>query len=230
MSNKKKLELAYRIIAKLGLDDHTYTHLSCRSDDKQAFHIHPMGLRFEEVEEKTLIKANLDGKVIEGQEDSYNITGYIIHKEIYKKRPDINAIFHLHSHNMVAVSSVEGGLMPINQWALHFYNQITYSEYDSLALVESQGEKIAADLKEKYIILLKHHGVIICGKTIEEAMFFTHHLEQACKTQILTLSMGRKVNNIAEEICQKSVNDLLTFEKNLGQRDWQAWVRWLARK
>lgn len=225
---KKNLSLAYKILAKLGYDDHTYTHLSARDPhDPNNFYINPFGLRFNEVEPETLIKVTLEGKVLEGQEYQYNKTGYIIHGNIYKARPDIHAIFHLHTPETLAVSALEEGLLPISQWALHFYNKLSYHDYDSLALDDSQGNQLIQDLKNNYSMLLRHHGLITSGKTIQEAMFYTHHLQKACETQCKILSMGKKYNIPSKEICEKAVHDLLSFEKNLGERDWHAWERWV---
>jgi ribulose-5-phosphate 4-epimerase/fuculose-1-phosphate aldolase len=231
MTNKLKQDLAnaYHIIAHLGLDDHTYTHLSVRSQDGNSFYIYPFGLRFEEVTSDNLMKISLDGEVLLGEEYQYNRTGYVIHCNIYKARPDINAIFHLHTPATVAVSSIKEGLMPINQWALHFYNRVAYHDYNSLALVKEQGQTLADDLGECLIMLLRGHGSITCGKTIQEALFYTYHLELACKAQCMTLAMNREVIIPSPDICQKSVNDLLSFESNLGERDWLAWLRLLER-
>ena len=74
-------------------------------------------------------------------------------------------------------------------------------------------------------MLLRNHGMITCGKTIMEAMFYAYHLEMACKTQCLALQTGQELIYPSEAICAKSVDDLLGFEKNLGERDWHAWVR-----
>ena len=49
IERKKKLSYAYQILALLGLDDHTYTHLSIRAHDPEYYYIYPFGLRFEEV-------------------------------------------------------------------------------------------------------------------------------------------------------------------------------------
>jgi ribulose-5-phosphate 4-epimerase/fuculose-1-phosphate aldolase len=232
MTNKLKQDLAsvYKILAHLGLDDHTYTHLSVRSQDKNSFYIYPFGLRFEEVMADNLMKISLDGEVLVGEEYQYNRTGYVIHCNIYKARPDINAIFHLHTPATVAVSSIKDGLLPINQWALHFYKRIAYHDYSSLALVKEQGQTLANDLGEHLVILLRGHGSIACGKTIQEALFYTYHLELACKAQCMTLAMNREVIMPSPDICQKAVNDLLSFEANLGERDWLAWLRLLERK
>ena len=221
---KENLVHAYHILAHLGLDDHTYTHLSAKADDN-SFFIYKFGLRFSEVTLQNLLRVSFDGDVLEGKENYYNRTGYVIHSSIYKNRPDINYIFHIHTPHITAVSSLEEGLLPINQWALHFYGKIVYHSYNSLAIADDYGSHLSSDLKENMVMLMRHHGAIMCGKTVQEAMFYTYHLEQACKTQFITLSMNKKYLNIPKEVCQKSVTDLLSFEQNLGERDWNAWIR-----
>ena len=227
---KENLAIAYRIIASLGLEDHTYTHLSARPDGADYYYIYPFGTLYEEVESNNLLKVNLAGIILEGKEYQYNKTGYTIHGSIYKARKDINAIFHLHTHSTVAVSAMKCGLMPISQWALHFYDRISYHKYASLALdLTTHGGKLTEDLGDNYVMFLRNHGFITSGQTIEEAMFYTYHLEQACKTQIMALSSGQELIIPSEEICKQSVNDLLSFEKELGKRDFAAWIRKLAK-
>lgn len=228
MTIKQDLAAAYQIIAKLGLDDHTYTHLSARPAGADFYYIFPFGLRFSEVTEDILLKVSLDGEVLEGSEYEYNKTGYVIHGSIYKQRKDLNAVFHLHTVPNVAVSAMKQGLMPISQWALHFYGQVSYHNYNSLALDEqTQGNTLANDLADKNIMFLRNHGTICCGKTIHEAMFYSYHLELACQTQIAALSSGAELIIPDEQTCRKTNDDLLKFEKDLGRRDWEAWLRYI---
>lgn len=227
---KSNLAAAYQILAILGLDDHTYTHLSARPARADFYYMYPFGLRFESVTKDNLLKISLDGLVLEGLEDSYNETGYILHGNIYKKRLDINSIFHLHTPATVAVSCMKKGLLPLSQWALHFYDKVSYHPYDSLLLQVKQTEKILEDLGQNYVMFLRNHGILACGPTIHEAMFYTYHLEQACKTQLLALSTNEELIVPPEEICRKSVQDLLSFEEDLGKRDWLAWLELLKNK
>lgn len=227
---RQDLTYAYQILAYLGLDDHTYAHLSMRAEDQQSYYVYPFGLCFDEVTPQSLLRVDFEGKILEGAEYQYNKTGYVIHGSIYQKRAEINAIFHLHTPEIVAVSALQQGLQPFNQWALHFYNQIAYHSYDSLALDKDQGEVLVNDLQGKLVMLMRNHGSLTCGKTIQEAMFYTYHLQQACKTQCLTLAMGQELTIPSISICEKAVKDLLSFEENLGARDWQAWVRRIQRK
>ncbi len=223
---KYNLAAAYRILSMLQLDDHTYTHLSARPEGADFYYIYPFGLRFEEVTVANLLTVNLDGTVIDGYEEQYNKTGYVIHGCIYQARTDINAIFHIHTPATVAVSAIKEGLLPISQWALHFYNRVSYHNYNSLALDQLQhGADLVQDLQKNYVMFLRNHGVITSGRTIHETMFYTYHLEQACKTQSLFNGNYQSLVLPSTTGCQQAVQDLLTFEQNLGFRDWQAWLR-----
>ncbi|MDF2965809.1 MAG: hypothetical protein K0Q51_1197 [Rickettsiaceae bacterium] len=226
---RTELAYAYQILAHLKLDDHTYTHLSRRAEDGSSYYIYPFGLCFAEVTPENLIRVSFDGTVLEGSEYQYNKTGYIVHGSIYQARHDINAAFHIHTPHIVAVSSMQDGLLPISQWALHFFNGVAYHDYDSLALASEAGSRLVADLKDKYVMLMRSHGSLTCGRTIQEAMFYTYHLQKAAEAQVLALSMNQPLIIPNDEICKKTVKDLLTFEQNLGERDWQAWLRLINR-
>lgn len=228
MDNKEirqKLAAAYRIFAEKGMDDLTYTHLSARSAEGGSFFIQPFGLQFSEVRASDLLEVSFDGSVISGNEIQYNKTGYVIHGSIYSAREDINGIFHLHTHAGVAVSSMKGGLLPISQFALHFYNRISYHKYDSLALNTEQGNTLINDLGKNYVAFLENHGTLVSGRTLEEAMFYSHHLEQACKVQVMLSGALDKLIIPDAKTCEKAKSDLLGFEKNLGARDWAALIR-----
>lgn len=230
MDQEVKINLAhaYNILAKLRMDDLTYTHLSARPSGADYYYIYPFGYRFDEVVPECLLKISLDGEVLEGADQEYNKTGYVIHSSIYKARPDLNVIFHLHTISSVAVSAMKRGLLPISQWALHFYGQVNYHEYNALSLdIITQGKALVDDLDDKKIIFLRNHGFIACGATIYEALFYCYHLELACKTQIAALSTNEELIIPDHATCVQANHDLLNFEKNLGYRDWQAWLRLL---
>lgn len=225
-----QLAAAYHLLAEQKMDDLTYTHLSARLPGAQSYFIYPFGLLFEEVTASSLLKVSLEGEILEGKEDQYNQTGYVIHGSIYKNRPEINAVFHLHTVAGIAVSAMECGLLPLSQFAFHFYNQIAYHSYDSLALdCRRQGENLAYDLGQKKAMFLCNHGTLTCGETIHEAYLYMHFLEQACRVQCATLAANQKVIFPSHNICEKAAHDVRHFEKNFGLRDWNALLRKLDR-
>jgi ribulose-5-phosphate 4-epimerase/fuculose-1-phosphate aldolase len=229
----QQIELAdaYKICEKLGLSDLTYTHLSARASDS-SFYIYPFGLLFDEVTPDNLLEVSTDGNILQGEEYQYNKTGYIIHGSVYEHKSNVNAIFHLHTPSIVAVSCFKEGLLNLSQWALHFTGKIAYHDYDSLALDKNQqGSKIIEDLGAHPILMMRHHGVLITGSTIQECLFFAYHLEKACQTQCL-MGINSKLTlcEISNETANRSNKDLLSFEDNLGKRDFLALQRLINRE
>jgi len=226
-----QLAAAYRILAQMQMDDLTYTHLSVRLPESEAYFIYPFGMLFEEVTASSLLEVSLNGKVLEGRESQYNQTGYVIHGNIYKKRPDVNAIFHLHTTAGVAVSAMECGLLPLSQFSFHFYNRLAYHSYDSLTLDnQRQGENLLQDLGLKKAMILRNHGTLTCGTTIQEAFLYMYFLEQACRVQCTALSSGQKVIIPPREVCEKAAQDVRAFEPDFGIRDWTSLLRKLERE
>ena len=208
----------------LKVDDLTYTHITARPQNAQYFYILAFGNMFDQASINNLIKVDIaSGQAVEGDEAIYNKTGYTIHSAIYKKRDDINAIFHLHTTNSIAVSAMECGLLFISQFSMPFFEDISYHNYNSLALKDSvHGGAIADDLGQNKNMLMRGHGTINCGKDLQEAFFYTRFLQQACDVQVAALSSGKKIITIDPTICKKAKHDMLNFEKNLGERDWKA--------
>eukprot|EP01037_Dinobryon_pediforme_P013244 gene13244-13352_t len=82
------------------------------------------------------------GDVLEGEKEGYNPTGYALHSAIYRNRPDINAIFHLHTTAGVAVSAMECGLLPISV-AFHQNNQSDLIAVKGVSFDLDQGQTLA---------------------------------------------------------------------------------------
>ena len=223
---KETLARCYYLLAQKKMDDRTYTHLSARVPGEEAYYIYPLGLLFEEVTPDALIKVDFDGNIIEGNEVTFNTTGYVIHSSVYKARPEINAVFHIHTTAGVAVSCMRQGLLPLSQFALHFYNRLATYDYNALNLdLQSQGAQLAKDLGPTHkAMLLKNHGTMTCGETAEEALFYLLFLEEACKVQIAAFTAG--LDNLSlpsKEVCEQAYLGMTAFEKGeVGKRDFEA--------
>ena len=96
---------------------------------------------------------------------------------------------------------------------------------DSIEFLDEVDESDMKDEKPEKMFL-RNHGTLTCGKTIHEAMFYTNHLEKACRVQIASLTVGLENLIIPDNAtCKQSNNDLINFEKDLGLRDWLALKR-----
>ncbi len=227
---RQNLADAYQIFALLGWDDSTYTHLTHRHPEKDHFFIQQFGLLFEEVTPDNLLEVDFQGRVVSPHGANFNPTGYAIHSALYQARPDVHAVFHVHTPAAIAVSAEKDGVLPISQHAYHFYERVSYFDYHALTLHQAtQGMALAQTFaQENPILMLRNHGSIVCGKTLQEAFFFQYHLEKACQIQCL-LNPRERLCIPSREVCLQAREDVLTFEEHLGQRDWAAYVRKLRR-
>jgi len=193
---RRDLAAAYRLVALFGWDDMLATHLSAKivePDGQETFLINPLGLMFEEVTASSLIKINLAGEILQDTPYKVNRAGFVIHSAVHAARPDAGCVIHLHSLDGVAVSTMEEGLLPLNQSAMIIASQIAYHDYEGLANDEAERERLVADLGDKRHMLLRNHGTLAIGRTVGAAFALMHVLEWCCTVQVRTLGMGREL-------------------------------------
>lgn len=205
---KVRVDLAafYRLSALYGWDDFIYTHISARvPGPDHHFLINPFGLMFDEITASQLLKVDLDGNVIGYSEYGINYAGYVIHSAIHGARDDALYIAHFHSPDGMAVSAHAEGLLPLNQRALALIPGLAYHDYEGVALNLDERERLVADLGDAKVMLLRNHGTLALGASPGEAFSGIYHLEEACKAQVRTLSVGRDKVLIAPEHAQDEV-------------------------
>ena len=214
---KVRVDLAafYRLSALHGWDDF-YTHISARAPGPDHhFLINPFGLTFDEITASSLVKVDLDGNIIgESGEYGINYAGYVIHSAIHGAREDALYIAHFHSADGVAVSAHAEGLLPLNQRALALIPRLSYHDYEGVALNLDERDRLVADLGDTKVMLLRNHGTLALGASPGEAFAGIYHLEEACKAQVRTLSVGRDNILIAPDAAQEEVRRQMTRTRN----------------
>src|SRR6478735_7577102 len=119
------LAAAYRLVAYYGWDDLIFTHLSARvPGPEHHFLLNPYQLMFEEVTASSLVKVDMSGNPVEPTPFITNAAGFTIHSAVHMAREDAHAVMHLHTEAGVAVSCMQGGLLPLNQTALIICNDV----------------------------------------------------------------------------------------------------------
>jgi ribulose-5-phosphate 4-epimerase/fuculose-1-phosphate aldolase len=207
------LAAAYRLVALYGWDDLIFTHLSARvPGPEHHFLINPYGMLFEEITASSLVKIDLDGKIVEETGYSVNPAGFTIHSAVHAAREDAHCVMHLHTTAGVAVSAQAEGLMPLNQTAMIVRGELAFHEYEGIALNHDERPRLVADLGDKTAMLLWNHGTLTLGKTVASAFVTMYFLERACATQVATLSAGTKLHFAKDEIVE-----LVTKQAQFGK-------------
>src|SRR3984893_15568699 len=102
------LAACYRMVARLGMDDMIYNHISARvpgHDDQ--FLINPYGLLFDEITASSLVKINTKGGKLDDTPHSVNVAAFVIHSAIHTSSHDAACVLHTHSDASGAVSGQE---------------------------------------------------------------------------------------------------------------------------
>jgi len=228
---RRDLAAAYRLVAHFGWDDLLFTHLSVRiPGPEHHFLLNPFGLMFEEVTASSLVKVDLDGKIVEPGEYLVNAAGFTIHSAVHARRDDAQCVIHLHTVAGTAVSSQEYGLLPIHQEAMLIHSQIGYHDYEGVAFNHDERPRLAADLADKNYLVLRNHGLLTVGRSVAEAFTRMYHLERACQMQIAALAGRSRVITPAVEIQDLAREQGLADQQVItDQYIWPALLRKLAR-
>lgn len=228
-----KLAAAYQLAALYNWTDHIYTHFSARVPGAQEhFLINAYGLLFSEITASNLVKIDLDGNIISDPSGlGINQAGFVIHSAIHRARPDLQAVLHTHTKDGAAVSAQKDGLLPLSQHALAYYSRITYHEYEGVALDLDEQQRLVNDLGHSNVMILRNHGLLAGGATIEHAFRELHGLERACNIQVAALAGGRDNVRYAPPAAVEKVKEqsarFRSGSDEITQKHWAAAIRQL---
>ncbi|XP_063167582.1 beta-adducin [Candoia aspera] len=186
-----KVGSVYRLLDLYGWAQLSGTSVTLRvSKEQEHFLVCPEGLSCHEVTASSLIKVNILGKVVEQGSTSFPVDtqGFGLHSAIYAARPDVRCIIHLHTPATTAVSAMKQGLLPISHDAL-LAGDMVYFDFNG----EMEGEADRIELQKCLgptckVLVLRNHGLVALGDTVEEAFYKVFHLQAACEVQVAALS------------------------------------------
>lgn len=194
VERKTKLAAALRIFGRLGFDEGLAGHITARDPfDPTHFWVNPAGRSFKLMCVSDLIKVDDSGKILEG-EGLLNQAAFAIHSRIHKARPDVVAAAHAHSLYGKAWSTLGRLLDPLTQDACAFYQDHgLFDDYTGVVTDLGEGDRIAAALGQAKAVILRNHGLLTVGHTVDEAAFWFITMERSCQAQLLAEAAGRPI-------------------------------------
>ena len=227
------LAAAYQLAAIYRWTDLIYTHFSARVPGTEDFLINPYGLMFDEITASNLVRIDAAGKVVDDPLDlGYNEAGFVIHGCVHEARPEINCVIHTHTRAGVAVSAMKCGLLPISQHAMRVQQQVTYHDYEGIALNMSERERMAKNLgMTSKAMILRNHGLLALGETVREAFEVMYYLDCACQIQIDAMAAGLdNVQRMSASAADTATEQFQRPDRPAAHKDWPALLRMLERR
>ncbi len=194
LHRKQRLAAAFRLFSRFGFDEGVAGHITARDPElTDHFWVNPFGMHFGHIRVSDLLLVRHDGKIIEGSRP-VNQAAFAIHSQVHAARPDVIGAAHAHSVYGKTWSSLGRLLDPITQDACSFYNDHTlFDDYTGVVLDTEEGKRISYQLGERKAVILRNHGLLTVGHSVDEAAWWFITMERSCQAQLMAEAAGKPV-------------------------------------
>ena len=234
---RTRIDLAalYRLVNHYGWSDLFGTHISARTPDQpDTFLLNPYGYLFEEITASSLVKVDEDGNELEHSENGINPAGFTIHSAVHSAKSDINFVIHTHTAAGTGVSVQRDGILPLTQHSLVVIAQTGYHDYEGIATDFDERERLARDLGDNRVLVLRNHGLLTVGATAGEAFMWMYRAERACRMQLAHQQAGVPVTEVPLDVQQVTIernrfNNSDKGFRTIGKVEWPGLLRQMDR-
>jgi len=206
--NLERLAATFRLFAKMGFDEGVAGHVTYRDPEHHdLFWVNPFGVYFGQVKVSDLILVDHNSQVVHGRHP-VNAAAFAIHSQIHANRTDVTAAAHTHSTYGRAFSTLGKRLGSITQDACAFHNDHgLFDDYTGVVLEIEESKRIAAALEGHKACILRNHGLLTVGQTVDAAAWWFISMERSCQVQLLAEAAGTIVE-IDEEQANKTYDQV----------------------
>jgi HCOMODA/2-hydroxy-3-carboxy-muconic semialdehyde decarboxylase len=223
----EELVTANHILAREGVVD-SFGHISIRHPDNPDRYLLSCSRAPECIKVEDLMEFTLEGEAVDPKgRDPY--AERAIHGSVYELRPDINAVVHNHSPNVIPYGVTGTPLKPLLHMAAGMGSDMPiwdsrthFGDTTLLVTTMDMGRDLASMLADNRAALMRGHGCVVVGKSVREVVFSSIYLEMNAELQFKAAMLG-EITFLSEG----EVNAILerrgpyTFER--------AWERWCGR-
>ena len=204
----ERLASGFRVFAHFGFDEGLAGHITLRDPEHpHYFWVNPFGVHFGQMCVSDLLLVNREGEVVQG-ERPLNTAAFAIHSRLHEARPDVNAAAHSHSMYGKSFSTMGRLLEPITQDSCAFYdNHVLFDDFTGVVLETDEGDRIAEALGDKRAAILKNHGLLTTGETVDAAVWGFLSMDRCCQSQLIAESVGQ-MERISDDVAELTRNQV----------------------
>jgi L-ribulose-5-phosphate 4-epimerase len=210
---KRQLADALRMLEQAEVIDFN-GHMSCRLPGTPQILINSGKSVRSALMAEDIIAIDLDGKPVDG--DVVPPMEFHLHTEIYRRRPDVNAVAHTHPLWSTLFSMAGERVQPVTMQAA-VMGPIQFFDKTASINQKSLGEELAEALGPHRVVMLKSHGAAVVGADIVEAFVMGIYLEETAKRQYMARAIGTPYALTAAEVDKIGAN---LRKPNLFKKVW----------
>jgi len=186
---RRDVALGCRVLALEGLAEGMLGIVGARRPGAETFWIKSSDLPLEEVTAESLLRYDLDGKLLKGARPPHSEIP--LYTEIYRLRPDVGSIVHLHSPSTAAFCTRGEVPAVLDQYGAFFLDDLpVFGESPERVNTVALGRAIAERLGGAKAMLIQHHGMVSVGPDMPTAVGVAIFLERAIRCQATAAQFG----------------------------------------
>jgi HCOMODA/2-hydroxy-3-carboxy-muconic semialdehyde decarboxylase len=199
------LVAANHVLAQEGVLD-AYGHVSARHPTQPSRYLMSRALAPILVTADDIMEYDLDSNPVDPRGRASALERFI-HGEIYKARPDVQAVIHSHSPTVVPFSVTQTPLRPVIHVASFLWVGVPVFEIrdaggpttNMLVRNSALGRALAATLGDKPVALMRGHGNVVAGPDIHLAVRYAIYTEVNARLQAVAIGLGGPITYISPE-------------------------------
>ena len=138
-------------------------------------------------------------------------------------------MLHTHTPAGMAVSAMKCGLLPLTQTSIRFVGHMGYHDYEGPATDLDERERLVRDLGPHDAMILRSHGLLSCGATIQQAFNTMYQLEMSCRAQVDAMAARTELLVPSQQILARTAHLYQPGTRRpYGILEWPAMLRLLA--
>ena len=201
------LAAAHRLAVMHGLNEGIFNHLTLRvpgANDR--YYQIPFGLHWSEVNASSFMEVGYDGTRLSG-EGEIERSAYCIHAPIHRLNARAAAVFHTHMPFASALTRLQDQcILPIGQTELGTLVHTVYDEtYTGPAFDPEEGERLAALVGDKTVLMMANHGVATFGQSVSEAYDRLYYVERVAQVQLYAMWTNRPLKQLPGEVVDATI-------------------------
>ena len=170
-----------RQLLENGLVARTWGNISARKDETK-FAISPSGLGYENMQGSDVPIYDMESKTWEGSRKPSSEKK--IHAAAYKLYPEVNFVIHTHQDYATAIGLANTSELEPTPEEKELLGEISIAGY-GLPGTDKLADNVTTALKNSQVVLMAHHGALILGKDVHDAMKKAEVLEEVCKRAVI---------------------------------------------
>jgi len=175
-------------------------HVSVRLPGRETFLIQPVDQSRAALRPEHLLVCDLDGRAT-GDATARPPSEIFIHSEIYRARPDVNAIAHFHHELTTTFSLVEDiPLVPVKNHAMRWASGVPVHPDPDHVNTREKGVALAATLGDHHATIIRAHGEVVVAESLEALLSDCVHFVENAETLYRALSLGTLKPLTSEEM------------------------------